>query len=117
MPVRPVYALWDKDVVSRLQERKIDEGDSALSAWREKCAKPLLQFAYASRQLQRCGRAIKPIGIAHGMLVPVVVDRGGIRKQHGRAAVNWRRQRAESFRNTGIRMNQLCFPIFGHGEG
>src|SRR5690349_15445612 len=117
MPVRPVNTLWDKDVVSRFQERKVNERDSALSAWRQEGAKAFLQFADARRQFQRRGCAIKPVGVPHRMLVPVIVDGGSIREQYGRTAVNRWSQRAESFRDTDIRMNQLRFPIFGHEEG
>lgn len=115
--VRPVNAVGDEHVVSRLQERNIDERNGALSSWREEGAKSLLQFAHPSRQFERSGRAIKPIGVAHGVLVPVVVDRSSIREQDGRAAVNRRHQRTKPLQHTDIRMNELGLPISRHEEG
>jgi len=68
-------------VVAGLEKGEINERDGGLTAGSDESAIAIFEFADACREFERGGRAIETIGVADGMLVPGVLDRGGIGKR------------------------------------
>ncbi len=74
------------------------------------------QLADTSGEFQRSGRAEEAVSVAVFVLIPVVVYRRRIREERGGCAMDWDRERTESFGETRFVVNQLGLPTLLHAS-
>ena len=110
LPVWTIHALREKNMIAGLQQGEIDERDRRLSAWRENRVPPRFELADACGKFERRGRSVEAVGIPRALLVPVVGDAGRIGEERGRPAVDRRRKRTISLRNTRLGVQKPRLP-------
>src|SRR5262249_11248626 len=76
----------------------------------------VFQFANAGGQFECGGSAVEAVGIADCVLVPSVLDGGGVGEKNGGAAMCSGSEREKTFRSVGVGMDELGFPGFCHAE-
>src|SRR5208337_4345147 len=109
-----IHALWQEHMIASLKESKINEGNRCLTSRREQCPVTVFQFTNPPREFECRWRAIQSVGVSGLVLVPVVGDRGSVRKEHSRAAEYRCGEGAESLRYLRVRVNQLGRPLLRH---
>ena len=65
---------------------------------------------------ERGRRAVETVRVADGVLVPCVLDGGGIGEKNRRATIRSQCERRKAFGSVRIRMDEFCFPILCHAE-
>jgi len=76
----------------------------------------VFEFADAGGQFECGGSAVEAVGVADGVLVPSVLDGGGVGEKDGGAAMSGGREGFKSLRSVGVGMDEFGFPGFLHGE-
>ena len=111
-----VDAFGNEDVIACFQKSEIDEGDCCLTTGSNESAVAAFEFADTRGEFERGGRAVEAVSVADGVLVPSVLDGGGVWKKHSGAAISSGGKRLESLGGVRVGMDQLCFPRFRHAE-
>ena len=77
LAVGHVDAGGDEDMIARVEECEVDQGDRGLAARAEDRVRAALELGDARGELEGGRCAVETIGVADAMLVPAVVDGGG----------------------------------------
>ncbi len=103
-------------MIAGFEKREVDQRDGSLAAGSDESAVAVLEFTDARGKFESGRSAIKTVGVADGVLVPRVLDSGGVGEKNSRAAMRRRCQRFKAFGSVRVGMDEFCFPILCHAE-